>query len=288
LMSQHWKSLPAAARGDRVVVPYLDYISYAVGLRGSPFGSTPFAGIVMRPDFHWAEQGVAAPPSRRRLLKRWLFLRLLRQQSLLRLVTIDPSLRDWVHARRARGSDRLAYTDDPADLSGNGDRAAARASLGLPAQALVILLYGGIDMRKGVAALLALAASPHLPAEARILLVGRQSDEVRSLLAGDAQRGMPKDRVTVLDRYVDAQEEWLSFAAADFAWLAYEGFYGPSGVLAQCQQVGLPVIHRGEGLIGYHLRAEPEIAVPWLPQGLLVSRPSARAAAGGIGQLMQA
>jgi len=64
---------------------------------------------------------------------------------------------------------------------------------------------------------------------------------------------LPQERLIAKDGYVDGQEEWLAFQAADWIWLAYEGFYGPSGVLAQARQVGKPVIHRGEGLIGYFL-----------------------------------
>ena len=80
LLRRHWRQLTPEMQGDVVIVPYLDYISYAIGLVGSPFGDTPISGIVMRPDFHWAEQGVVAPPVRHRLLKRMLFERLLRHR----------------------------------------------------------------------------------------------------------------------------------------------------------------------------------------------------------------
>lgn len=261
LFRQHWRSLAAAARGERVVVPYLDYVSYAVGALGSPFGNTSFSGIVMRPDFHWRSQGVRAPSARHAALKRLLFRRLLKSRRLHRLLTIDPSLRDWVATTRPRGHERLCYADDPADLRGLGDRAEARRHFGLRADATVVLLFGSIDLRKGVAGLLQLARRPDLPDAWQVLIVGRQSPDARALIADSA---LPPGRLVQVDRYVDRQEEWLAFRAADYGWVAYDGFYGPSGVLAQSEQAGLPVIHRGEGLIGYRLRGCSAPAPHWL------------------------
>ncbi len=289
LLRRHWRRLPAGARGDLVVVPYLDYASYAIGAFGSPFGATPFAGIVMRPDFHWAAQGVLAPPARHAALKRWLFGRLLSHPRLHRLVTIDPSLRDWAASAHPRGHERLAYAEDPTDLQGRGTRAEARRHFGLDAEAPVILLFGSIDLRKGLRGLLALAASPGFPARGQLLVVGRQTDEARALLAREAT-ALPAGRLVQDDRYVDRAEEQLAFAAADFGWVAYEGFWGPSGVLAQCRQASLPMIHRGEGLIGYQLAAGEAVAVPWLNvAGLRVSRLAAAATAdAGLEQVWQA
>ena len=287
LLRRHWRQLTPEMQGDVVIVPYLDYISYAIGLVGSPFGDTPISGIVMRPDFHWAEQGVVAPPVRHRLLKRMLFERLLRHRRLRNLVTIDPSLRDWVAGHVPRGHERLRYADDPADLSGFGDRAAARVHFGLHAQASVLLLFGSIDLRKGVASLLDVAASPLFPADGQVLIVGRQSDAAR--VAIDAARArLPAHRFVIVDRYADRQDEWAAFSAADYGWLAYEGFYGPSGVLAQCRQARLGVVYRAAGLIGYQLRDAAPIAVDWLQaHGLHVARPEAGASTlADIGQVM--
>jgi hypothetical protein len=272
LLRAHWRSLRPTQRGDLVVVPYLDYVSYAVGLFGSPFGQTLFSGIVMRPDFHWAEQGVMAPLARHGALKRWLFLRLLRHPRLRCLLSIDPSLRDWVAVQRPVGHDRLLYADDPADLNGMGSCNEARAFFGLRPDATVILMFGSIDLRKGVAALLDIARSSDFPSNTQVLMVGRQSADVRALVVERA-RSLPHGRLVAVDRYVSRQEEWLAYRAADLGWVAYEDFYGPSGVVSQCRQMGLPMVHRGHGLIGYQLRAAQQVSIPWLQsKGLQVAR----------------
>jgi hypothetical protein len=267
LLRRHWRGLTTMQRGDLAVVPYLDYCSYAIGLLGSPFGNTPYSGIVMRPDFHWKEQGVVAPRTDQAGIKRWLFLRLLSQSRLRRLVTIDPSLVDWVRKHCPPGFDRLRLATDPADMRGTADRDQARRYFGLPLHAWVLLLFGSIDMRKGLTDLLAVAGDAAFPAQGVVLIVGRQSAECRALIAERGSK-LPPGRLVCADRYVDSDEEWMAFAAADCGWLAYENFFGSSGVLAQCEQVGIDVVHRGEGLIGYRMAGTARQTRPWLPSGL--------------------
>ena len=49
---------------DFVFLPYLDYCTYAIAILGSPFGCTPWAGIVMRPGFQYEKMGLIGPRSR--------------------------------------------------------------------------------------------------------------------------------------------------------------------------------------------------------------------------------
>jgi len=257
LFRKHWRALGSAHRGTHVIVPFLDNISYAVGLLGSPFGVTPFQGILMRPSFHWQEMGVRAPASSQAWLQRALFRSLLRHTRLHALVTIDPSLMDWCTRTRPVGFDRVRYLEDPSDMAGVGGRPEALARFGLKDDDQVILVYGGIDERKGLRGLVRYASQP----EHRLLVVlavGRQSDRARAILGQFKASG---GRLVEIDRYVDSQEEWLAFQAATWVWIAYEGFYGPSGVLAQAAQAGKPVIHNGMGLIDY-LRKSRSLSRP--------------------------
>ena len=251
LFRRHWRSLSPEVRGTHVMVPYLDYCSYAIAALGSPFGKTPFEGILMRPDFHWAEMGVKAPPSKLGWLKKVLLLRLLKYPKTLRLFTIDPSLRDWAAKHKPLGHERIEYMEDPSDMHGVGENKEGRAFFGIPEGKKVILLFGAIDPRKGLKGLLNLLRNPSTGRDILALVVGRQNEAAKCMIRSAA---LPQAKLIARDGYVDSQEEWLAFQAADWIWLAYEGFYGPSGVLAQARQVGKPVIHRGEGLIGYYFR----------------------------------
>lgn len=264
MMQRHWQALRPTQRGDLAVVPYLDYCSYAIGLMGSPFGETPFSGIVMRPDFQWLEQGVIAPAPTQPRLKQWLFQRLLAHPRLRCLLTIDPSLRDWTARHRPVGHYRLRFAPDPSDLKGVGDRTEARRHFGLRPDATVVLLYGSIDLRKGVSQLLDATTGSGCPDDTQVLLAGSQSVEVREYFVANLGRLVPGRHVMV-DRYLSRQDEWLAFTAADACWVAYDAFFGPSGVVAQCVQAGVKMIYRPQGLIGYQLsRVSQSAELPWV------------------------
>jgi len=253
LFRSHWRSLPSTHRGELVEVPYLDYCTYTIGLLGSPFGTTPFQGVVMRPDFHWQEMGVKAPVSSLKFVKKWLFLRLLRNRKLEELVSIDPSLVDWIYCNAPLGFKKIRYMEDPSDLKGVGDRWTAIDYYSIPMSSKVILLFGAIDERKGVRALLDLMGQSAFQ-DCIALIVGQQSNEVRRILRATE---IPAERLICADRYVDSQEEWLAFQAADYVWLAYDNFFGPSGVLSQARQVNAAIIYNGMGLIGYSYNMNP-------------------------------
>jgi glycosyltransferase involved in cell wall biosynthesis len=163
-------------------------------------------------------------------------------------VTIDPSLNDWVQRLKPIGLEKLVYVVDPSDLKGTASRSDARLHFGLPDHAKVVLMFGNIDQRKGVRGLMELLAHTDTPTDIVGLIVGKQSEIAREMIA---RACIPSQRLVTLDHYVGAEDEWLSFQAADWIWVAYEGFFGPSGVLAQAAQLGKPVIHNGLGLIGY-------------------------------------
>jgi glycosyltransferase involved in cell wall biosynthesis len=236
---------------EHVFVPYLDYCAYGIGLLGSPFGGRPFSGLVMRPNFHWRAFGVQAPRPTFGWLRRRAFLRLLKHPSLQQLLVIDPTLFAWIQEQQPPGYGKVLYYEDPADLAELPAPMRARAHFGIGPEARVILVYGSLDTRKNIRGLLDFLASRTCPPEVRVLLVGKQSPEVRGLLRAP---GVPVDRIIAADRYVDKAEEALAFAAADWVWLAYKDFYGPSGVLAQAAQAGRRVLHNGLGIIGYRCR----------------------------------
>src|SRR5919202_1044193 len=61
MFSTYFRNLPEAERPDLVFVPFLDYCVYAVGLLGSPFGKTPWGGLVMSLSFHFKSVSLEGP-----------------------------------------------------------------------------------------------------------------------------------------------------------------------------------------------------------------------------------
>jgi hypothetical protein len=249
-----WRAANRSRQIDLVFVPYLDYALFALALLGSPFGQCPYAGITMRQRFHFSEMGIVSAPQRGAAARRVLFERLLAQPTLRRLLVIDETLPEYVARRCPAYASKVAYMPDPSDPPRRADRHAARSALGLPADAHLVLLYGYIEPRKGVATLLEWAAragatGPH------VVLAGTVDAAARVHLTGAAAARLGREgRVHVLDRYVTAVEEQLLFSAADWVWLAYESFELMSGVMVKAAQHGLGVLIRDVGLIGHFAR----------------------------------
>ena len=59
-------------------------------------------------------------------------------------------------------------------------------------------------------------------------------------------------RIHEVNRYVSPDEEQRAFAAADVAWLRYEGFYQMSGVLVKAVKANLELELPDDGLLGWY------------------------------------
>ena len=131
--------------------------------------------------------------------------------------------------------------------------------MGIPADARVVLLFGSLDIRKGVKSLLEWIATSGDP-DLFLLAVGQETPEVARLLDGDyAQSLAARGSILRINRFVSDEEEQMAFAAADVAWLKYEGFYQMSGVLVKAARAGLKLELPECGVLGwYRQRLETE------------------------------
>src|SRR5262245_37606199 len=220
---------------DLVFLPYLDYCTNAIALLGSPFASTAWTGITMRPSFHHPATGIRCPRSRLFGFKERLFLRVLAIPTLLRLSCIDELLEKYLSAKDPVLSKKLRYLPDPAEVNGTLEKAVARKTLGIPENVTLVLSYGSIDPRKGIDLLLGAVSQLEVPANIHVLLAGAPTTAGRAMLDGqEVVRKLVSDgRLHIIETYLGMEEEHSVFAAADIAWLGYRDHYGMSGVLVQ-------------------------------------------------------
>lgn len=133
-------------------------------------------------------------------------------------------------------------------------------------------------MRKGIDALLNAIQRVDFPQEICLLLAGKQDDDVRCLLASEDVRVLREaGRLREIDAFLDDEDEYRVFRAADIVWMGYRGHYGSSGVLTQAGTMRLPVVACDVGLIDWMTR-EYEL-------GLTVAVDDARSVAAALGTL---
>ena len=237
---------------DFVMLPYLDYATYAFAILGSPFGSTPWAGLVMRAGFHHSAWGVRAPAASINFFKERLFFHLLRNPYLRALFTIDLSLKEYTDNQTPHETSHLVYIPDMTETKRSMNRVEARQSLGIPDHGFLLLVYGLLTLRKGIKPLASAMDNTNFPAEGHVLFAGKQDEEVESFLRSPLSTKLKESgRFHQLNRYLTTAEENMVFSAADAVWLGYHGHYHMSGVLAQAGVMGLPVLACEEGLIGW-------------------------------------
>jgi hypothetical protein len=250
-LAESYRAAAARRELDFVLVPYLDFAAFAIGILGSPFGATAFGGLTMRQRFHFPEMGVKAVRRRGGVLRKWLFVRLLKSRHLDRILVIDDTLQKFVARHHGALTDRIAFMPDPSDPVAPVPVEEARAILGLPSTALVILLYGYIDARKGVATLLEWAAGVDGGRPVHVVLAGTIGQDAEHVLAGGAGAILRvQKRLTTVGRYITPEEERVFFGAADLVWLGYEDFDLMSGVLVKAAQYRRGILFRDYGLIG--------------------------------------
>jgi glycosyltransferase involved in cell wall biosynthesis len=231
----------------------LDEFDFALALRGSPFGRTPFTGFLMRRNFYCAEAGMKAPPPKLRdKVLRPLYHRMLGIPSLGGVLFLEESMR--IHAERARcaGWRKVRYVPDIGYLNLREDDPDPRGQLGLPEGQFVLLAYGHLTGRKAVDVLVAALSDPACPPRTGLLLVGAQDDATKAVLAGP-EAGHLRESGRLHERAGFASEdlEQKAFRACDAVWLGYRGWYGMSGVLVQAAAAGKPLIATDEGVVGW-------------------------------------
>jgi glycosyltransferase involved in cell wall biosynthesis len=242
----------AVDKPDVVLVPYLDYCLHAIALKGSPFGSTPWIGVVMRPTFHHRTLGIESPLARFAAIRTLLFQRLIAGRSLRACLPIDETLVEFVRSKWPALSARVSYLPDPALQISFIPKSAARSALGIPQDGSVVLVYGWLDGRKGLRHLVAALECPAVPTDMRILLVGEQDRYIKMQLEQPGLRDLrAAGRLFTFDGWASESIEAAAFSAADVVWLGYEGHLQSSGLLVQACNAGVPVVGCREGLIGW-------------------------------------
>ncbi|WP_157443619.1 hypothetical protein [Curvibacter lanceolatus] len=240
---------------DLVFLPYGDTILYFAALFGSPFARTPWAVITMRSSFHWSMSRGNFKSKFTNFLKLALFKRFLKCKTLTNVYSIDPLLIEF--SQRNINSDfhrKLRYLADPVEDIKLLSREKSRLDLNesVTDSDFLILVYGALAMRKGIAKLLNFLVNPLCDKNIKLVLVGVPDTEFLQFTENSEYVALRKSG-RILEFFgrasIDFQD--IVFSASDASWVGYEGHLGMSGVLLLAEKYGVPSLVSPDGLMGW-------------------------------------
>jgi len=173
-------------------------------------------------------------------LDRWILGNALRNGGVRRFAFFDHICADRARARF--GSEHVGDGVDPIEIHA-ADPQEARRKFGIARDDFVLLLFGAMSDRKGVAETLAHISTTGLPRERTVvLLAGPVAAEYRATYDTAVAEIAKHHRVLQHDYFVAEEDIPRYFAAADVVLCVYKNFNGSSGVLLHAASLGKPVM----------------------------------------------
>lgn len=240
---------------DIIYIPDLDWVAKAIEILGSPFQKIPFVALYMSPKFHRKLMGLGAP-SRYDWLFDKLFKRLLKIPTLQKLIVMDEFFYKFVKKNYKSLAAKIVLAPDFAHFKMLPSKKISRISLGISKNSKVILVYGYLDLKKGIPELLLSLFNTNVPNDLVILLAGQPSTEIIQFMKSNAIKKLLLSRkIITCFKFHDLSDERRVFAAADAVWLGYtQGFLGSSGVMYQAIHSNLSIIGQNKGIIGSYIK----------------------------------
>jgi glycosyltransferase involved in cell wall biosynthesis len=164
---------------------------------------------------------------------------------------LDPWVYDALQQRRPKPEFRLI--PEPVEPLPHITRDDARRELNVPTDGHYIAMVGGLTPGKGIEELLAAFAAAKLPADNRLLLLGKMKPEIRQVV-GRYESLIQQQRLVCVDRYVTDFELDCGFVAADIVAVVHRRIIGSSGTLVRAAHAGRMLLTTDYGWAGWATR----------------------------------
>lgn len=207
-----YKKYGDTVQPDVAVLPCLDYCLYAIGLLGPPFGGCPWAGLAMRPSFHYRQMELLTPPPSFAVIKKVLFLRLLKNRYLRSFLTTDEPLVQFL-AGKTGVAKKIVFLPEPSDINELPESHESKRRFGVPDGRKVAFIYGAITVCKEVPKLLQALSGSEFPSSVDVLLARKMPQKIHETLALSlAAVLLNKGSVRLVEHFIENEEAPALFA----------------------------------------------------------------------------
>jgi glycosyltransferase involved in cell wall biosynthesis len=245
-------------RPEHIYVPAADHLTQMMRLqlpkRRVVADGVELEGLMMRGGFAYPFRGWRKWPQDR------LSLLAIERAPWTILHFVDPLPYEHLRERRGPIARRVRLMPDPVEAPPATDRATARRQLGIPEDGRYIGSVGVVDERKGIDLLLGAFAAAAPRTDARLLLVGKQSPGIRHLLAGSLADLVRRERIVVIDRYVENEQLLAAVSALDVVCAPYPRHVGSASLVIRAAAAERPVLSSTFGWAGMVV---PRLALGW-------------------------
>ncbi|KYC41559.1 glycosyl transferase family 1 [Scytonema hofmannii PCC 7110] len=256
---QEWKlcrKYAKALNATHCLLMYFDTLQIPIAFGGK--SPCSFSAIYFRPTFHYDDFEHYKPTWKDRLqqsYEKFLLSLVLRHRQLKTLLCLDPFV--LKHLNQFNTAANMVYLPDPVEIYNNTSTMPPeklRHSLGVEADRKVLLLFGGLNQRKGLHQLLeAVSLLPsNVCQKLCLLLVGPIDSgiesQVRAKIAHLSQ-SLPVQIITC-NQFVVDRDIQTYFQLADVILAPYQRHVGMSAILVRAAAAQKPVLSSDYGLMG--------------------------------------
>ena len=262
-----FKKIPMDDMPDYIYVINLDHFDKVLPFLPSIFGVNKFSGMMMTIKFHRKKMGLGSP-SRSDILYEKLFLKLLRNKKLDRVMVIDEPFMKYSKSHENKEYSKICFVPDVGELQGVASQTNAKYFFGIPDKNYVLTVYGHMAEKKGIKSIISAFKNLSIK-NITILLAGYQDNYTRELIqSADAQDLINSSQLIVSSGFQSDLQEYNAFKSSDCIWIGYIGsHFGSSGVLYQSASLGLPVLGCNSGLIGWLIKRH-DIGIVFNPEDI--------------------
>lgn len=162
------------------------------------------------------------------------------------LYHLNPFVRDWELARGIPEERCVRTMPDPVERE-ESSKGEARERLGLPLDARIVGMVGGIDRRKGAHILIDAFATAQWGPRDMLMMWGTASQEIREKLATLAQQPGMRDRLLVREGRIEPDDFYRAISAMDLLALPYTLVTHSSSIVIRAAAAGRPVVTTAGG-----------------------------------------
>ena len=255
---QEWQLFRQYAKEYQATQGLILYIdTYEIPLALGLPSPCPFSGIYFRPTFHYSSFTGFKPSKKasfQQMRERFTLNRILRHSQLTTLFCLDPFAVKQIESMHPKA--RLVHLPDPICLNPRTSITpkSLRECLHIEPQRKVFLLFGALEVRKGIYELLeSLTLLPFaLNEQLCLVFAGGTSAEEQMRLHARIEVVQQTHPVQIVENYdfISETEVPAYFRLADVVLAPYQKHVGMSGILLWAASMGKPVLSSNYGLMG--------------------------------------